>query len=218
MRQAAAHTPVCGLESHMEGGAFFAGIRMATGRPPGRPIRQGAPARKAPRAPVMRPRRNGTEPDGAGPCRGHARPMQAGRVCRGGFRPPRSRLLLGGHAGLRRPERGPPHLPPRFFRACAAQRPGRRRQPLAGAAGLHGTARSPRQPPRRPRGPAMRPAPARSPRQRPACVKIFALRQQPRPHSCIDTGPRNAYNGILNFVEQFQHITRQICSPIAARP
>lgn len=39
-----------------------------------------------------------------------------------------------------------------------------------------------------------------------------------RPFSCIDIGTRNVYDYILNFVEQFQHITRQICSPIAARP
>lgn len=39
-----------------------------------------------------------------------------------------------------------------------------------------------------------------------------------RPFSCIDIDTRNVYDYILNFVEQFQHITRQICSPIAARP
>lgn len=39
-----------------------------------------------------------------------------------------------------------------------------------------------------------------------------------RPLSCIDMDRRNVYDYILNFVEQFQHITRQICSPIAARP
>ena len=39
-----------------------------------------------------------------------------------------------------------------------------------------------------------------------------------RPFSCIDMDMRNVYDYILNFVEQFQHITRQICSPIAARP
>ncbi|EEB33560.1 hypothetical protein DESPIG_01554 [Desulfovibrio piger ATCC 29098] len=39
-----------------------------------------------------------------------------------------------------------------------------------------------------------------------------------RPFSCIDRSCRNVYDYILNFVEQFQHITRQICSPIAARP
>lgn len=124
MRQAAAHTPVCGLESHMEGGAFFAGIRMATGRPPGRPIRQGAPARKAPRAPVMRLRRQQPRSGTAGPCRGHARPMQAGRACRGGFRPPRSRLFLGGHAGLRRRSRSPAASAAAFLQGvcCAAAR------------------------------------------------------------------------------------------------
>lgn len=108
-----------------------------------------------------------------------------------------------------------------FWRSCGRGRSGGRR--VSSGRVLRsgpdaGDSRSPGRPACRPRGPAMRPAPARSPRQRPACVKIFALRQQPRPHSCIDTGPRNAYNGILNFVEQFQHITRQICSPIAARP
>lgn len=52
-----------------------------------------------------------------------------------------------------------------------------------------------------------------------ALVKIFCPSCAPfRPLSCIDMGRRNVYDYILNFVEQFQHITRQICSPIAARP
>ncbi len=62
--------------------------------------------------------------------------------------------------------------------------------------------------------------------QRPRCHpphirprKIFLPVLCPfRPLSCIDMGRRNVYDYILNFVEQFQHITRQICSPIAARP
>lgn len=49
---------------------------------------------------------------------------------------------------------------------------------------------------------------------------VNAVRRVPcfRPFSCIDIDTRNVYDYILNFVEQFQHITRQICSPIAARP
>ena len=54
---------------------------------------------------------------------------------------------------------------------------------------------------------------------RPVFRKDFCQLPRPfRPSSCIDMDTRNVYDCILNFVEQFQHITRQICSPIAARP
>lgn len=54
---------------------------------------------------------------------------------------------------------------------------------------------------------------------RPVFRKDFCQLPRPfRPFSCIDMDTRNVYDCILNFVEQFQHITRQICSPIAARP
>ena len=54
---------------------------------------------------------------------------------------------------------------------------------------------------------------------RPMFRKDFCQLPRPfRPFSCIDMDTRNVYDCILNFVEQFQHITRQICSPIAARP